>query len=482
MAFKLPDLRREPQYIAIYESMKEDIVRGRAAERERLPSIRKLAASLSVSVTPVETAYAQLVAEGFVENRPRQGYYVLPLPETYGRLRLETTEPAADGPGPIQAAPSSLGAEPSFAFDFHLSKNDFASFPYDAWKKLYNRVLREEGRELLFYGDPQGEYGLRREIARYLASFRGVVCGPERIVVGAEQFVLMSLLAMMLRERVTALATEEPGYRLVPATFASFGVRIAPIELDEHGLDVTRLYESGAQAVCVSPSHQFPLGIVMPVARRLQLLEWARETGGYIVEDDYGGEFRYAGQPIPALQGLVPNDRVIYLGGFSQAFAPDVCLHYMVLPSELVDRFRALRRHLLFEPSASRIQQRVMERFIRNGSFEKHIRKMRTVYRRKNEALVAALRSRFRGAATVIGFQAGLHVILKLRAVASEDELLQAAAAAGVLVASAAFYWEPRETSDERAFIIGFGAVPLEKIDAGVARLREAWTPYLGGL
>lgn len=217
----------------------------------------------------------------------------------------------------------------------------------------------------------------------------------------------------------------------------------------------------------------------MPLSRRLELLEWANAVDGYLIEDDYGGEFRYQGKPVPALQGLVPNDRVIYLGGFSQVLAPDICIHYLVLPEHLVPRFRALRRHILFEASASGIHQRTLERFIQEGHFERHIRRMRNLYRKKNRQLVASLTSHFGKQAAVTGDSAGMHVILNVKSRLPEAQLLQLAGQASVRIASAAFYWEAPPETELKSFMLGFGGIPFDRIDEGVARLQEAWSTWL---
>ncbi|MNN06450.1 HTH-type transcriptional regulatory protein GabR [compost metagenome] len=291
--------------------------------------------------------------------------------------------------------------------------------------------------------------------------------------------MLLLLLGQMLNAETNAVAVEEPGYRIVPATLAALGFTVHPIPLDEHGLRPDLLRTSGARIASVSPSHQFPTGIIMPLSRRLELLEWAKAVDGYLIEDDYGGEFRYQGKPVPALQGLVPNDRVIYLGGFSQVLAPDLCIHYLVLPEHLVPRFHALRRHTLFEASASGIHQRTLQRFMQEGHFERHIRRMRNLYRKKNRQLVASLTNHFGKRAAVTGDSAGLHLLLSVKSSLPEKELLRLAQEAGVRIASAAFYWNAPLETEQKSFMLGFGGIAMERIDEGVSRLYQAWSPYL---
>ncbi|MCI3919553.1 PLP-dependent aminotransferase family protein [Paenibacillus sp. TRM 82003] len=475
---KLPPLPRftgTTHSEAIYQSIKREIAEGRWEAGERLPSIRKMAALLAVSPTPVESAYQQLVAEGYIESKPRSGYFAASLPEAYERLFLRHTPEKKNevpaGPGYYDAWED--GTE--IRYDFHLSKNDFEPFPMRMWKRTLHRVLSEEGTRLLFYGHPQGEPGLRQQIASYLQAFRGVRCTPDQIVVGAEQHLLMNLLARILWRPGCALAFEDPGYRLIPATFEQAGFELRPIALDRQGISVAELRDSGAAVAAVGPSHQFPRGIVMPIQRRLELLQWAVETEATLIEDDYGGEFRYDGKPIPSLQGLLPGDRVVYLGGFSQVLAPDLCIHYMVLPERLLPRFRELRRHLMFEPSSPRVFQRTLELFLKEGHFEKHVRKLRNVYRHKNKRLETAVRDVFGPAAALSGGDAGMHMILTVRSDNAESLLLRLAQASGVFLSSARFDWSKRPEGPEKSFLLGFGGIPLSRIDEGVRALGDAW-------
>ncbi|MBO9597783.1 MAG: PLP-dependent aminotransferase family protein [Cohnella sp.] len=472
-----PDLyspSASPIYIALYEAIKRDIIGGKLAPNDRLPSIRVLANHLSISTTPVETAYQQLLAEGFIENLPRRGYYVTHLPDSYGKLALE--EYRRSDSNVIAAGV----ADTEYAFDFHMAKNDFTHFPVDTWKRLLNHTLREEYNELLFYGDPQGESGLRDELTAYLGRFRGVVCRKEQIVIGAEQHLLMNYLAVMLRNHSSGIAVENPCYPLIPSTFQAQGYELFSLTDADKGISIEKLTRTTARIVAVSPSHQFPNGRVMPFHERIALLEWAKANQAYIVEDDYGGELRYHGQPVPALQGLDPTANVVYVGGFSQILAPDICIHYLVLPETLIEPFHHIRRRLMFELSSSRIYQRTLQRFMAQGYFEKHVRKMRNLYRRKNRVLADALDARFRGKGVVINGETGLHLILKLRTSQSEQEMVAAVRPYGIRVAAASpFYAGGKPQPRERHFIIGFGGIALERIEEGVGLLRELWDPYL---
>lgn len=459
-----------PIYSALYEAVKRDILAGKLRPNDRLPSIRALAKHLSVSVTPVETAYQQLVAEGFAESRPKRGYFVVPLPSPYSGLALH-------------GEPSSLhqaGRSPAYDYDFHIAKNDFSVFPIEEWKRLMGQVLREQYSSLLFYGDAQGEAGLRKELSVYLHRFRGVVCRPEQVVIAAEQHQLVHYLTLLLKSLPPVLATENPCYPLIPAAFKSQSFRIAAVTEADSAVSYERLLESGARVIALAPSHQFPGGRVMPYAERLDILNWSKSSGGFIIEDDYGGEFRYQGQPVPALQGIDPAANVVYLSGFSQVLAPDMCIHFMILPEALVEPFQSLRRELLFEGSSSRILQRALQLFMEKGYYERHVRKMRTLYRKKSRMLAHLLQREFQGAGEAAPADSGMHVLLKLNASASETEMAAEARRNGLHIAEASLFYENGVSpGPENRFLIGFGGIPANLMEEGIRKLREVWGTYI---
>ena len=466
---KWNEATNEPQYVQLYTYIKNEIIAGRLAEKVRLPSVRKLADSLGLSTTPVEMAYQQLLAEGFIQSRPRSGYFVekLPDPEFSPKEKRQHEHPGWNRPIVRDAR--------NYQYDFHMSQNDFSLFPYTIWRRLYNQTLCQAREEDLFYGDPQGEPGLRRQIADYLHRYRGVTCSPDQIVVGADQFGLLSLICLMLKPQLERIGVENPGYLLYANTFRQHGYETVPISLTEDGIDVSELYESQVRLAVVSPSHQYPRGMIMPVSKRLQLLEWAQNVNGYIIEDDYDGEFRYHGRPIPALQGLLPQNNVIYMGGFAQVMAPALGIWYIVLPSSLLDVYYTLLRDTLLEQSASRLHQRAMEAFMQNGHLEKHVRKMRSLYRKKHDALLAAVQKHFGERAAVIGADAGFHVLLRVYSERSEEELKRLAIQAGVRASSAAFTWLKPPADMPKEFFLGFSGIALDQIEPGIAALCQAW-------
>ncbi|UED75884.1 PLP-dependent aminotransferase family protein [Brevibacillus sp. DP1.3A] len=457
----------EPQYVQLYAYLKKEIVAGRLAVSSKLPSVRKLADLLGVSTTPVEMAYQQLLAEGFIQSKPRSGYYVEKLPDP------EVKPSAGESTQTIQRP--MVRDEREYDYDFHLSRNDFSLFPTMIWRRLYNETLHIEQQENLFYGDPQGEAGLRKQIAGYLHRYRGVACSPNQVVIGADQFGLLSLICLMVKPQFQRIGVENPGYLLFANTFRQHGYDVVPISLTEDGISVSELYESGVGLAAVSSAHQYPRGMIMPISKRLQLLEWAKNVGGYIIEDDYDGEFRYHGRPIPSMQGLLPHANVIYMGSIAQVLAPAIGIWYMVLPESLLDTYYNLLRETLLEPSSSRLHQRTMEAFMEKGYFEKHVRKMRKLYRKKHDALLLAVQKHFGERATVIGADAGFHVLLRVHSARSEEELKKLAIQAGVRASSASFTWLVPPNPLPKEFFLGFAGIPLEKIDPGIKALSQAW-------
>jgi len=496
---KLDERDSVPVYIQLSDHIKREIFRGELVEHSRLPSVRKWAELLGISTTPVEAAYQQLIAEGYVYSEPRRGYRVRAVIEGYhdmllGKSDIHTAENEKGvnyartnnqqgQAGSTVVSPDLLSLRPvtNVTYDFHMSHNDFSLFPYMKWQQYANRVWREESKDLLFYGNPQGEWGLRNEIAAYLGQFRGVRCTPEQIVIGAEQHLLMSLLTqtMLRKGGVRSIAVENPGYRLLPGTFRNYGYEIIPISLDSEGINLDELDQADVSLAGVSPSHQFPMGMPMPISRKLALLDWAERSGAYLIEDDYDGEFRYSGRPISSMQGLRENAPVIYMGGFSQVLAPAFCVHYMVLPKELVPHFGEVYRTVLFEQSASRLHQRTLELFMREGELGKHIRKMRNLYKRKHDLTVQAIQQHFgdQPGMEIKGEHAGFHLVLRLINPNPADNMVAKALEMGIHVASADYLWADGSApaDGKREFIIGFAGIEAENIEPGIAALARVW-------
>ena len=340
----------------LYAALRTEIEQGRLAAGAKMPSKRQLAAHLSISTATVEAAYGRLSSEGYCESRPRSGMYV-----------------AAELPG--QTGVLHIGHVP-VKWDFSTGAADAEHFPYATWARLMREVLSEQNTALLLSGDPQGSLELRREIAAMMHSMRGIDVPPECIVLGAGTEVLVTALVSVLgREKL--FAVEDPGYSRVRRILVASGARIVPTPLMEGAIDVRALYISGAGAASVTPSHQFPTGEEMSAAQRAALLRWAQETGGYILEDEYDSEFRFSGVSAPALRAMDESGQVIYMNTFARTLASGLRLSFMVLPQALVERYRALHAAC----SVPGFEQETLRRFIAGGYLERHVARMRMVYR-----------------------------------------------------------------------------------------------------
>lgn len=455
-------------YEQIYEHIREEIKGGKLLSGERLPSTRALAEYLQVSRSTVDFAYEQLVSEGYIEAKPHRGFFVCMLEEMPESGRQE----AYDGMERERRAVET--EESAIAYDFSPNGLDMSVFPYGVWKRITKNILTEGNEELFALGEPQGDYDLRQTISRYLHSARGVNCMPEQIVVGAGNDYLLMILEKLLGEDA-GIAMENPTYKRAFRIFQSFGYRIEIVGMDQNGMKAEELYGKQVKAAYVMPSHQYPCGVTMPIGRRMELLKWAgEEEERYLIEDDYDSEFRYKGKPIPSLQGADTGGNVIYVGTFSKAIAPAIRVSYMVLPPRLLKRYR--EECYFYSSTVSRIDQRILNEFIRDGYFERYLNKTRKIYREKHDILLQELKpllKRFR----ISGEDAGLHLLLSLRDKSiTEQELVGRAKESGVRVYA---FSEARVVQGAEAgnptVILGYGGLRKEEIMEGIAKLKQVW-------
>ncbi|MCQ6559633.1 MocR-like pyridoxine biosynthesis transcription factor PdxR [Paenibacillus mendelii] len=461
----------DPMYIQIYRSTRDDILAGRIAPGGKLPSIRNLSERLGVSRTPVALAYEQLLAEGYAISKPRSGLFAVKLDAALAPAASGADRMSAILPSP----PRAYHASPSEAarYDFGYGTIDLDSFPYAKWRKLLNLCFLPENNRVLMYGDYQGEPELRTEIGAYLHQSRGIRCTPEQIVIGAGTYHSLDLLFQLLQGEVTALAAEEAVNDGVKALLEQSRFTLHPLRLESDGIRMEDVYESRAQALYVTPSHQFPYGMTLSIGKRTKLLDWANQTGAYLIENDYDGEFRYGGRPIPALQSLDDHGRVIYVGTFSKALTPSLRLSYLILTPELLERFRQ-KKHS-FDQLASPIFQKTLQLFMQSGDFERHVRRMRKVYGGRHHALLTAIRSRFGDKAAVIGAGSGLHLLMKVRNGMSEEKLVRSAKQAGVHVYPTSIYALKPELAPSSTVLLGFGGMNEDDIHVGIERLSRMW-------
>ena len=451
-------------YEQIYEYMKEEIRGGNLREGMRLPSTRVLAENLKVSRSTTQMAYDQLVAEGYIEAVPHRGYFVLRMEE------LVEVEPETE---PSEFIPEKEADQEESAIDFSPRGIDLTHFPYNAWRKVTRNTLVDDNKDMFLTGSPQGEPALREAVRGYLHSARGVSCRAEQIIIGAgNEYLLMLLYQILGPERVIAI--ENTTYKQAYRVFESLGYGIVPVEMDSCGMDVKALKDSHADIAYVMPSHQYPTGVVMPVVRRQELLQWAgRKRDRFLIEDDYDSEFRYKGKPIPALQGLDKAGKVIYMGTFSKSIAPAIRIGYLVLPQSLLGIYQ--EKLGFYASTVSRIDQNIIYQFLTGGYYERHLNRMRAIYKGKHDVLLGQLK-KLEEDFEVYGENAGLHVLLTSKTGKPEKWLVERAAEKGVKVYGLSSYFiHEHHNNRPSTVLLGYAKLSEEQIEKGVGLLCEAW-------
>lgn len=439
LTYELKKAPGVPLYEALYRCLRRDIQAGVLPPGSKLPSKRALAQHLEVSKITVETAYGQLLSEGYVFAREKVGYFV---------------EAGAHPVPPL--LPTELPEEHPAPPVLNLIANSPAHFPFSVWSKLQREVMLDLGEKLLRPMEQQGCLALRRAIADHLAAFRGLIVSPENIVVGAGTDFLYNLLIQLLG-REKCYAVEEPGYEKIRKIYAAGGVSCICAPMDSQGVLPNQL--SNAQVLHISPSHHFPTGIVTPMGRRQELLSWAQEQGGYIIEDDYDSEFRFHSHPLPALYSLDRQGRVIYLNTFSKSLTPAIRISYMVLPDALMDTFRS--KLSFYSGTVASFEQYTLARFLSRGYFEKHINRMRKFYKARRNKVVAALeRCPWRDKITVWEQDAGLHFLVQVDTDLDGDALAKIWAEQGIFVQSlSSFYRGPVPESYRSTLVVNYSGL-----------------------
>ena len=449
LTISLDPHRKTPLYEQIYGFIREEIRGGRIRAGERLPSARALSGYLSVSRSTVDLAYEQLVSEGYLESVPCKGYFVC---EIEGLYRLDEKKEETKEDDAAEQTP--------FRYDFAVTGTAPGGFPQNSWKKISKEVLLDADDSLFQLGDAKGEHGLREAIRDYLHHARGVNCRTEQIIVGAGNDYLLMLLSVILG-RGHKVAMENPTYISAYRCFAKLGYAMCTISMDEAGMRPAELEKSGAHLAYIMPSHQFPMGMVMPMKRRMQLLAGAsRENGRYLIEDDYDSEFRYKGRPIPALQGNDTEGKVIYLGTFSLAIAPSIRISYMVLPQTLAEKF--YRELSFYSCTVSNFEQYTLAEFIENGSFEKHINRLRNYYQNKRDLILQALEKKPLGDyVTIEEEEAGVHFLMHLCTDQKEEKIVTQAKSRGVkLKPLSGYYADTAEAAkQENTYVMNYSSI-----------------------
>ncbi|MEK4029154.1 PLP-dependent aminotransferase family protein [Pseudobacillus sp. FSL P4-0506] len=447
-----------PKYKQIYEQFKLFIEQGDIRTNEQLPTIRQLADSLQVSRNTTLMAYDQLVAEGYIRGEGRKGYFVNELEpalfqqEAISRNRKQTESTAA------------------VLVNFRADAVDQTHFPLKVWRRIANQALTLQ--ESFQYGDPFGEVCLREQIAAYVFQSRGVKAEANEIIIGSSTQQMLIYLGHILKDDFQSVIVEDPGYDGAREAFQFHRLHFETLPVYEAGVDFSQLEQMQSRLIYVTPSHQSPIGVSMSIQQRQMLIHWANEVQGYIIEDDYDSEFRYTQRPFPALASI-DAQRVVYLGNFSKCFLPGIRLSYMVLPQPLLDRYKDRFRH--FESTTSLLNQLTMAKFMEEGEWSRHVKRMRLVYKRKMLHLVSELRKQFGQNISIIGEQSGLYLLVKVHIGRSEEWLIRQAFSHGVKVQPTSLY-VVNNHPDQPIVKLGFSSLSYEEIQLGVSLLKKAWS------
>ena len=451
----------------LYEQLRTAIRSGRLAPGLRMPASRGLAQRLGVSRNTITAVYELLVSEGCLVTRPGSGAFV-----AEGPVRAAPRRPAHGMADRVRSIPLGwrlTAFDPTARYRFLLGLPDLAAFPWDLWRKIANRTLRAYGRGPIRPSGPQGAAKLREAIAGHLSFARGIACTPDDVVVASGAQQAFDILAKVLVHRPgVVVVLEDPGYPPIRAAFTAAGARIVEAPVDEEGILVDAL-PADAEVVCVTPSHQFPMGVAMSPPRRQALLAFARRTGAVVIEDDYDGDFRFDGRPLEALQTLDVSDQVLYVGTFSKSLFPDLRLGYVVAPDWARE---ALLLAKMATGGPSQTAQFTLAAFVAEGHLVRHVRRMRRIYAERRAALLEAFQAAPAGSVEPWPSAAGLHLALKLDPALDDVGVLRAATKLGV----GAYALSEFSVGEGRrnGLVLGYGAVATENVRPGVEALVQA--------
>jgi len=470
-----------PLYRQIYEHIKEKINTGDMVAGSRLVSTRSLAKSLCVARNTVENAYAQLCLEGYIASKPGSGFEVQDVRDDSLFIR-GTKGHCSDGLSGLNAAKGGVfhgDDQADVLYDFQYSNLDPTLFPSKDWCRLAVEVLTPAStKEACNYSNKQGDMVLRRQVAAYLKDSRGVQCAPEQVILCCGTQYALDIVCHVLGGNAAEIAVEEPGYDGAKIVFSNNMYDTLPISVGDDGIDIKQLKNCSAKVAYITPSHQFPTGVVMPIKKRLQLLQWAKDVNGTIIEDDYDSELRYGTRPIPSLQSIDTDERVIYIGTFSKSLSPGLRLSYIILPRRFLPKY-----HEVFAGYHSTVpwmNQKIMSLFIERGHWDRHLRKVCLRYRRRHDILIQAINELMRDKVRIHGNNAGLHFLLEFLHGESQENMIAKAKYHGVKVYSTAKYWLRKNKCLENFVLIGFSNMPESQIVEGVKTLRKAWFESCG--
>lgn len=472
---------KDPLYLQIYKQLKRKIVYEELLEGNKLPSTRRLSIELNVSRNTVESAYMQLSSEGYVTSKVGSGFVVEKLDNSIiSKLNTEDVISVKNIVSEISNTtidnnnPFTHNDGYSYKYNFEYGKLSAQDFPLRLWKRISNKCLSTiSAEDMVSYSTAKGELELQIEIMNHLRKSRGVSCNPEQIIISSGMEYCLSLLCQLFRGDFNKIALEDPGYFGAKDIFINNGYEVIPIPLEEDGLNLHELENSLTKIVYVTPSHQFPTGVVMPIAKRLKLLDWAKKNNGIIIEDDYDSELRYNSKPIPSIQSIDSNGSVVYIGTFSKAFSPSLRLNYMVLPEVCLKEYH--KRFSMYQVPVPLLQQKMVQQFVHFGHFDRHLRKILLINKRKHDILIHAIQELLGNNVIVHAKNAGVHILLEFNNELTEKELINKAKNHGVKVYPVSAFWIREDKYPNNMILLGFGGMSESDIVEGIKILKEAW-------
>ncbi|XOB63688.1 PLP-dependent aminotransferase family protein [Campylobacterota bacterium DY0563] len=450
--YKIDQNIEKPIYIQLYEAIKEDIKNNLKAG-EKLPSIRKMTLEYKISKNTVQTAYNQLYAEGYIESIPQSGYFV--SEDLYENFEKEENEELNNNL-----------CEELIKYDFYPACLSDDIFPKKTWLRLYNKVLKSD-LNMGIYHDKQGDFELREEISKYLANSRDVNCNIENIVLTSGFADSMFLISTILKNKIKSIAFETPSYRVARKVFEQYNFKIEEIPIDKCGIKLSSLKKSEADLLYLTPSHQYIYGITTPIAKRIEIINWAKENNAYIVEDDYDSELSYNNRPIPAMQGINNNQQVIYTGTFSKSLSPSIRVAYLVLPNKLLEIYKKE-----FDYPFSNIPidiQKTLALFMREGFWDRHLRKVRTQNKKKHDILKEKITSLLKNDVEILRDGSGLNILVKPLVNIDLNKLQNECQKEYIKIYSRDI------TPNGKAISMGFGGLKEKDINVAMILFKKIW-------
>lgn len=465
LTYSFENRTHESLYEYLYQQIKQDILCHNLSPDEKLPSKRSLAEHLNISTITVENAYSQLMAEGYIYSKPKSGFFV---------SHITSSKKSSEISGNHLFEKPAVKEKASCYADFVSNSTAKQSFPFHMWAKLLRKTMSEQMDKLLFNSPSVGIWELREEIAKYLLQFRGMNVSPEQIVIGAGTEYLYSIIIQLLgRQKIYAL--EDPGYQKISKIYHANNVACVPIPMDKQGIDMNALEQAQTEVVHISPSHHFPTGIVTPIGRRYELLSWASKSSvRYIIEDDYDSEFRFTGKPIPALQSIDTQEKVIYINTFSKSFSSTIRISYMVLPKHLMETYH--KELNFYSCTVSTFEQYTLASFLAEGHFEKHINRMRNYYRTQRDLIMDCIKKHPNYHRVKIAEEnSGLHFLLHVNTKFTDHQLIERAKENGIHISCLSqYYYNPPNNPLPHTILVNYSGIQSEKIPQAVEKLFDS--------